>query len=120
MFRKIVTVLILVPLAVVIVAFAVANRQTVTVSFDPFDSAHPAYSASLPLFALIFVLVILGAFIGGFAAWLRQSKWRRAARRLEFDLRELRAEIEALRRRLNEPEPLPRGAAPLVLPPPVG
>ena len=51
MFRKIVTAVIVVPLAVVIVAFAVANRQTVTVSFDPFSSAAPAYAATVPLFA---------------------------------------------------------------------
>ena len=50
MFRKIVTGLILVPLAIVIIAFAVANRQMVTVSFDPFSSASPAYAATLPLF----------------------------------------------------------------------
>ena len=41
MFRKIVTAIIVVPLVVIIVAFAVANRQTVTVSFDPFSSAAP-------------------------------------------------------------------------------
>ena len=50
MFRKIVTAIIVVPLAVVIVAFAVANRQAVTVSFDPFSAASPAYAATLPLF----------------------------------------------------------------------
>ena len=42
MFRKIVTAVIVIPLAVVILAFAVANRQIVTVSFDPFSSANPA------------------------------------------------------------------------------
>ena len=30
---------------IVIVMFAVANREIVTVSFDPFDSAHPAFVA---------------------------------------------------------------------------
>ena len=80
MFRKIVTAVIIGPLAIVIVAFALANRQTVTVSFDPFSSASPAYAASLPLFVLIFVLVILGVVIGGVAAWLRQAAWRRTAR----------------------------------------
>jgi hypothetical protein len=34
---------------------------------------------SVPLFALILTLVIGGVVIGGVAAWLRQSKWRRAA-----------------------------------------
>ena len=56
MFRRIVSTLIVVPLAVVIIAFAVANRHSVTVSFDPFSSTSPAYAATLPLFVLIFVL----------------------------------------------------------------
>ena len=99
MFRKIVTAVILIPLAVIIVAFAVANRQAVTVSFDPFSSAAPAYAATLPLFVLIFVLVILGVIVGGVAAWFRQGKWRRVARRLESDVRDLHAEIDAIRRR---------------------
>ncbi len=78
MFRKIVTYVIVVPLAAVIIAFAVANRQLVTVSFDPFSSTSPAYAAAtLPLFIMIFVLVILGVIVGGAAAWLRQSHWRR-------------------------------------------
>jgi hypothetical protein len=75
--RKIVAALILVPLAIVIIAFAVANRQIVTVSLDPFSSNPPAAAVTLPLFALIIVLLILGVVIGGVAAWLRQGKWRR-------------------------------------------
>ena len=86
MLRKIVAALILVPLAVVIVAFAVANRQIVTVSFDPFSPERPAASVTLPLFALVIVLLILGVLIGGIAAWLRQGKWRRTARRLEREV----------------------------------
>ena len=37
--RKIVTVLVLVPLAIALIVFAVANREIVTVSLDPFDAA---------------------------------------------------------------------------------
>jgi uncharacterized integral membrane protein len=106
MFRKIVTTIIVVPLAAVIVAFAVANRQLVTVSFDPFSSTNPAYAATLPLFILIFVLVILGVIVGGAAAWLRQSHWRRAARQLGGEVRVLRQELAAIRNRYPaEPAP---------------
>jgi len=49
-FRKIIAAIILVPLAVVIIAFAVANRQIATVSLDPFSAEHPAASLTLPLF----------------------------------------------------------------------
>jgi uncharacterized integral membrane protein len=80
MIRKIVTALILVPLAIVFVALAVANRQPVLVSFDPFDQLNPAFARALPLYALMLILVIAGVVVGGIAAWVRQAKWRRAAR----------------------------------------
>ena len=89
-FRKIVTGVIVVPLAMVIVAFAVANRQTVTVSFDPFSAASPAYAATVPLFVLIFILLIVGVIVGGVAAWLAAGQWRRTARALDDEVRELR------------------------------
>src|SRR6266567_1980754 len=83
MIRKLVTALLLVSLALLLVSFAVANRQTVTVSFDPFDQANPALVIPLPLYQLIFILLIVGALVGGSAAWLRQAKWRRRARHAE-------------------------------------
>ena len=97
MFRRIVTLAIVLPLAAVIIAFAVANRQLVTVSFDPFTSVNPAYAATFPLFILIFILVILGVIVGGTAAWLRQSHWRRAARKLDGEVRQLRQELSLAR-----------------------
>ena len=114
MFRKIVTWIIIIPLAAAIIAFAVANRQTVTVSFDPFSSVSPAYAATLPLFAVIFAVLILGVIVGGIAAWIRQSKWRRRARQLDGEVRALHDEIETIRRRFGAvekpataPEPVP-------------
>src|SRR6267143_2017643 len=72
MVRKIVTALVLVPLAIAFITFAVANRQIVVISLDPFDQAHPAIAMSLPLFALILVLIIGGVVVGGVADWLKQ------------------------------------------------
>ncbi len=105
MARKIVTAVIVVPLAIVIVVFAVANRQMVTVSFDPFSSTAPAYAASLPLFVLIFIVLIFGVIIGGAAAWLGQGSWRRAARKLDADVRALHTEMEAIRRQFGTQGP---------------
>jgi len=119
MLRKIVSMLIVVPLAVVIIAFAVANRQSVTVSFDPFSSTNPAYAATLPLFVLIFLLLILGVLVGGAAAWIGQTKWRRSARKLDGEVRVLHQELDAIRRRFA-PEPAPsasESASYPVLPP---
>jgi len=123
MIRRIITVLILVPLAIVVVSLAVANRQSVIVSFDPFDPAHPALTRALPLYFLMLMLVIGGVLVGGSAAWLRQGKWRRAARLADAQARELRAEVDYLRRRLGSAaaavRPVPADASPrLTIPPP--
>jgi uncharacterized integral membrane protein len=94
--RRLVAAVILVPLAIIIIAFAVANRQTATVSFDPFSPNEPAASVALPLFVPIIVALILGVLIGGVASWLRQGKWRGAARRFERELHRLREKVHAL------------------------
>jgi uncharacterized integral membrane protein len=101
MIRRALAILILGPLTVLIVALAVANRETVAISFDPFNAANPAYGVRLPLFLLVFLLVIAGVLIGGIAAWLRQSRWRRRARRVEVQLQRAEAEIERLKRRMR-------------------
>jgi hypothetical protein len=96
-FRKIVAVIVLVPLAMIIVAFAVANRQDVTISLDPFNPGQPAYSQTMWLFVPIFAVLILGVAIGGLVSWLRHGKWRRMARRYEREVIALRGEIASLR-----------------------
>jgi hypothetical protein len=92
--RKIVTVLVLVPLAAVIIAFAVANRQAVTVSLDPFNAEQPAAFFTLPLFGLVIMLLIAGVLVGGMAAWLGQARSRQTVRRLRREVNELRGELD--------------------------
>jgi uncharacterized integral membrane protein len=103
--RKFLTALILVPIAIAILIFAVANRQTVAVSFDPFDQVNPAFTLALPLFALLLAVAIGGVVIGGMAAWVRQSKWRRAARLAQARARELDAELTRLKQEAGLAEP---------------
>jgi uncharacterized integral membrane protein len=100
MIRKVAVVVILVPLAILIVMFAVANRASVAVSLDPFSTVAPAFSVHVPLFLALLLALIVGVLAGGVGAWLKQAKWRRAARRLERDLRAARAEAEDAQRRL--------------------
>jgi len=95
--RKFFTALIVIPLALIFLVFAVANRHSVTVSFDPFSSADPALSRSLPVFALIIVIAILGVIAGGLATWFGQRRWRRAARQHEADAKLARAQLAELR-----------------------
>jgi uncharacterized integral membrane protein len=104
MFRKTVAALILVPLAVLIVLLAIANRHTVTISLDPLLAEKPALAVTQPVFLVLLVTLTAGVVIGGIAAWLRQVKWRRTARRAQAEARALRAESETLRERLETAE----------------
>jgi uncharacterized integral membrane protein len=95
--RKFFTALVVIPLGLIFIVFAVANRHWVTVSFDPLNSADPAVAVKLPLFVLIIVVAILGVIAGGSATWFRQRRWRRAARQQEADARQAKAEVANLR-----------------------
>jgi uncharacterized integral membrane protein len=95
--RKFFTALVLIPLGLVFVIFAVANRHLVTVSFDPFNSIDPSVAVRLPLFVVIIAVAILGVVAGGSATWFRQRRWRRAARLHEADARQVRAQLADLR-----------------------
>jgi uncharacterized integral membrane protein len=95
--RKFFTALIVIPLGLLFVVFAVANRHFVTVSFDPFNTRDPSIAVTLPLFAVIIVVAILGVVAGGTATWFRQRHWRRAARQSEADARRAQAQLAELR-----------------------
>ena len=95
--RKFFTALVLIPLGLIFVVFAVANRHMVTVSFDPFNSSDPSVGFRLPLFVLIIGVAIAGVVAGGSATWFRQRHWRRAARQHEADARQARAQLADLR-----------------------
>src|SRR4029079_3285343 len=114
--RKFVVLAILVPLAIIIVMFAVANREIIAVSFDPFDTAHPAFALKMPLFVLIFALVGTGVLVGGIAAWLKQHRWRMRARRAEAEARDLRARLDTEQSRRNVPAVLD-ASPPFIVPP---
>jgi uncharacterized integral membrane protein len=94
--RKFLTALVVIPLGVLLVTFAVANRHFVTVSFDPFMSNDPSLSITLPLFLLLILVAALGVIAGGCAVWFGQRRWRRAARRHEADARAARVELAGL------------------------
>ena len=86
MLNRIVTVLVLIPLAIVLVALAVANRAPVAFTVDPFHPGNPGLTASLPLFVLLFAAVAVGLVVGSLATWLRQGRYRKAARQRDAAL----------------------------------
>lgn len=89
--------LLLVPIALAIVLFAVANRAPVRISLDPVSLDAPQFTVNLPLFAVVLIALAVGVLIGGFASWLAQGKHRRAARRNRREAEALRSETQMLR-----------------------
>jgi uncharacterized integral membrane protein len=95
--RKFLRAVVLIPLGLILVVFAVANRHFVTVSFDPFNSVDPSIKIEARLFVVIIAAAILGVVTGGSATWFLQRHWRRAARQHEADARAARAQLADLR-----------------------
>ena len=95
--RKFFTAVVLIPLGLLFIVFAVANRHLVTVSLEPFNSTDPSVGFTLPLFVVIIAVAIAGVVAGGSATWFRQRRWRRAARQHEADARQARAQLADLR-----------------------
>ena len=80
MLTRILTVVIVVPIAVILIALAVANRAFVPFTMDPFNPGNPGLTIQMPFFIYLFLALILGVLIGSFATWLRQARYRRLAR----------------------------------------
>jgi uncharacterized membrane protein YciS (DUF1049 family) len=107
--NRFLVVILMVVIAALLVAYAIANRNSVTVSFDPFDRATPAYVVTLPLYQLSFTILILGVAVGGIVGWFTQGKRRRYRRRLEAELNRVRAELDRATREKATQEAALRG-----------
>ena len=99
--RRFLVLFVLLPIAIVVILLSVANRGSVTFSLDPFGGLAPGWSASGPLYVFLFAAVAVGIVIGGVATWLRQGRWRQAARTERAHAERLRAEGAELRDRIE-------------------
>lgn len=87
--------LLLLPVALVVLVFAVANRHSTTVVLDPLGLLTSGIVISAPLFIILFLAMMVGVLVGGIASWIVQGKHRRAAREAMADLRIMREESRA-------------------------
>ena len=105
MFNRFLTIIVFIPLAVVLIALAVANRAPAAFTLDPFNPGNPGLTISLPLFVYLFLALVLGLVIGSMVTWFRQGRYRRLAR-------ERQAELSSMRRPPSDNAPvLPRPGA---------
>ncbi len=89
--------LVAIPTALAIILFAIANRQEVRVSFDPFSREAPQAFLDAPLFAIALAALALGVLVGGIGAWFAQSRHRKAERRLKREVERLASETQMLK-----------------------
>ena len=102
MLKRLMTLFVLVPIAIVVITLAVTNRQPVTIGIPPHVGDEPFYSFTLPLFVLVFVAVLVGMFIGSFATWLKQGKHRKRARQQKMEATKWHVEADKEKERAEE------------------
>jgi uncharacterized integral membrane protein len=76
----------------IIIAAALSNRQLVML-----HSVFSATAIEIPLFLLMFMLVIIGIFLGAFANFIYSLRWRRKLTQAEARNKALQEEVAALK-----------------------
>ncbi|QPC88541.1 DUF1049 domain-containing protein [Mesorhizobium sp. NBSH29] len=94
MYNRLMLIVVFVPLAIVLIALAVANRGPVAFTIDPFNPGNPALTLQMPLFVLMFAAIALGLVIGGMATWLKQGRYRKLARQRSQEAQIMRDTME--------------------------
>ena len=90
-------------LALAVAAIAVAKRNGVQLSFDPFNSESPALALEVRLFWIILGAALIGIVLGGWSSWLAQAPLRRTIREQEERLRRLEREVESAQSIIAKP-----------------
>ncbi|HEV7433456.1 MAG TPA: DUF1049 domain-containing protein [Pseudorhizobium sp.] len=107
--KKILTLVILVPLGVLLIVLSVANRQSVTLALNPFRPDDSVLSLTAPFFLFLLLSLILGMLIGSVGTWWTQGRYRRQAR---IEAREaIKWHTEADRQKTQSPAVVPAGPA---------
>ena len=82
--------LVTAPLAVVLIVFAVNNRDAVTLSFWPLPVTLAA-----PVYLIVLLSLLAGFLIGELVAWTNGRRWRRQARHCARRVTELERALAA-------------------------
>ena len=82
---RLTTLFLLLLLAGVAGVIAVANRQTVVFSLDPFSTTFPAIAFAMPLYLLVFLTLLIGVLLGGATVALGRMRRRRSPAPLPVD-----------------------------------
>ena len=89
--------IVTVPLALLVILFALMNRQEVSLSLWPFP-----WDVTAPLFLFTLGAIVVGFFFGAFAAWLSGRTTRQKLRVASRALAEARDELAHAKRQSRE------------------
>jgi uncharacterized integral membrane protein len=99
MMKRLVGWFVLVPLCLVLIVFALANRQPVLVNINPFGASEAAAPGTgVPLFLVIYAVLLVGVLLGGVATWFAQSRHRQEKRQLRRQTERLSQDLAESRR----------------------
>jgi putative membrane protein len=94
--------IVLALVAIVLILFAISNRQTVSVGLWPLPAL-----VDMPLYLVLLGTLLVGFIVGELVAWIRGWHWRREARRSRDRIATLEREIAAAHaQRPEAPAPL--------------
>ena len=99
MLKRLIFVVVVLPIALVLLALAVANRQVVSLNYNPFVPDLPGWQIAAPMFVFLFLVFAAGMIVGSMATWFKQSRYRRRARAKETEAEEWRYKADRERER---------------------
>ena len=102
MLKRIVSLVIMIPLGIVLIVLSVANREFVTLALNPFRPDDQFLSVSAPFFVFLFVALIIGLIVGAAATWLTQGKYRKRARNEAREAEKWHAEADRFKVRAEQ------------------
>ena len=86
-----------IPIAIVVVAFAIANRVSVQIQFDPLP-----FEIDVPIWITVIGSLVTGFIIGSLCKWLIDYRYRSELRQGRKLIRGLEKEIHSLRERAED------------------
>ncbi|MCZ2203502.1 LapA family protein [Bartonella sp. A05] len=88
--KRILLAILLVPLTIFLIAFILANRQSVTLTIDPFQTSSEHFTYQAPLFVWLFIFLGLGILLSSIIHWLAQYHSRKALKKNKAELEKLK------------------------------
>ena len=94
---KVLSWVVIAPLAVFLIVFSVSNRTAITLDVWPLP-----YTAEIPVFAIVLVCLAAGIVWGGVAAWLAAGTARQCAREATRRAEIAERDVRQLGERISE------------------